>query len=99
MAEQTEVTLTQEIEKALKELTTDTLKQTIRSIKGNESGEREDLIKTYQTHVIEVGLRNFVKKLKEEDVRSTITSLGKELGTNDKDKEVSIFCKKLTDHH
>lgn len=59
---------TQEIAKAIKNLSIDTLKSSLAVVKASTTGNKEKLEQEYQSSVLEVGISNLIQKLNELDL-------------------------------
>jgi len=62
---------TQEIAKAISHLEIDTLKAALGAVGRQGSGNKDEALKGYQDAVLDVGLENFIKKLKDSDLATS----------------------------
>jgi hypothetical protein len=69
---------TAEIAKAILNLTAPTLTNSLKTFSLPSEGDRDQLLVLYQNAVLNVGLANFINKLKDKDLKSSIKTLGLE---------------------
>lgn len=74
---------TPEIEKAANKLQSSTLKNSLKVFDVNTNGDKEELVKKYNNTVLEVGLKNFVSKLKDKDVKASCKAINLEPSSSD----------------
>jgi len=68
---------TTEIAKAIKNLASETLKASLKAVQEDASGEKDELQNGYQNAVLNVGVKGFISKLKEDSAKSSLQVLGK----------------------
>lgn len=66
---------TQEIEKAISNLDEKTLRESLKMLEVDDSGDKSTLAKRYQECVLNVGVKNFIHKLKPKTVQQVCKAL------------------------
>jgi len=87
---------TQEIEKAIANLTEDTLRSALKLFQEETTGDRKTLLSRYQEVVLRVGLKNFLGKLKEKEIKNACKAVALD-GSSDMKANIQSLEDKLSE--